>query len=242
MALQETSGPPQRRAARSSSACNFRVRVTLMDRGQLAPVDEPIICTMSTKRPKPAMPKKTATASRVAEPAAAVPASSAVGLLPEVRELILTARQTVARGVNAALTMLYWQIGTRVRRDILQEKRAGYGEEVVPTLSAQLVAEFGGSFNEKNLRRMVQFAEMFPDEQILVSLIRELSWTHFIALIPLKDALKRDFYAEMCRVEPWYCGSAVVRRVAPPGVFCAFANEAAAMCSEVGDQIPPLHG
>jgi hypothetical protein len=132
----------------------------------------------------------------MAELAAAVPASRAAGLPPEVRELILTARQTVARGVNAALTMLYWQIGTCVRRDILQENRAEYGEEVVPTLSAQLVAEFGASFNEKNLRRMVQFAEVFPDEQIVVSLIRELSWAHFIALIPLKDALKRDLYSD----------------------------------------------
>src|SRR5262249_48063140 len=138
MADQQTSGRPQHRATRSPSACDFRVRVTLKDCGQLAPVDEPKISTMSTKRSKPPMPQKTATASRVAESAAAVPASSAVGLLPEVRELILTARQTVARGVNAALTMLYWQVGDRVRRDILRETRAGYGDEIVSTLSRQL--------------------------------------------------------------------------------------------------------
>ena len=50
---------------------------------------------------------------------------------------------------------------------------------------------------------MIQFAEVFPDSKIVVSLIRQLSWTHFIALIPLKDSLQRDFYAEMCRVEHW---------------------------------------
>lgn len=50
---------------------------------------------------------------------------------------------------------------------------------------------------------MIQLADVFPDEQILVSLIRHLSWTHFIALIPLKDSLKREFYAEMCRMERW---------------------------------------
>src|SRR5438128_10379233 len=50
---------------------------------------------------------------------------------------------------------------------------------------------------------MIQFAEVFPDEQIVVSLIRQLTWTHFIALIPLKEDLKRDFYAEMCRIEKW---------------------------------------
>ena len=63
--------------------------------------------------------------------------------------------------------------------------------------------EYGGSFAEQNLRRMVQFAATFPDEQILVSLIRELSWTHFIALIPLKDPLQRDYYAQMASTERW---------------------------------------
>ena len=71
------------------------------------------------------------------------------------------------------------------------------------TVSAKLMVEHGSSFSEKNLRRMIQFSEVFPDEQILVSLIRHLSWTHFIALIPLKDQLQRDFYAEMCRMERW---------------------------------------
>jgi predicted nuclease of restriction endonuclease-like (RecB) superfamily len=71
------------------------------------------------------------------------------------------------------------------------------------TLSRQLVLEYGKGFNDKNLRRMIQFSEVFPDEQIVVSLIRQLSWTHFIALIPIKEDIKRDFYAEMCRIEGW---------------------------------------
>lgn len=124
-------------------------------------------------------------------------------LLAEIRELILGAREQVARAVDAGLTGLYWQIGTRIRQDILQEKRAEYGAEVIATLSRHLEREFGQGFAEKNLRRMVQFAEAFPDREILVSLIRELTWTHFIALIPIKDQLKRDFYAELCRLEHW---------------------------------------
>ena len=63
--------------------------------------------------------------------------------------------------------------------------------------------DYGTGFGVKNLRRMIQFAEVFPDEQIVVSLIRQLSWTHFIALIPLEKPLQRDFYAEMCRIERW---------------------------------------
>ena len=53
------------------------------------------------------------------------------------------------------------------------------------------------------LDRMFQFAEVFPDREIVVSSIRQLTWTHFIALIPLDRPLQREFYAEMCRVERW---------------------------------------
>ncbi|RSK89776.1 DUF1016 domain-containing protein [Pandoraea apista] len=99
--------------------------------------------------------------------------------------------------------MLYWRIGQRIRTQVLDGRRGAYGKEVLPTLAAQLVKEYGNSFAEQNLRRMVQFAATFPDEQILVSLIRELSWTHFIALIPLKDPLQRDYYAQMASAERW---------------------------------------
>ena len=124
-------------------------------------------------------------------------------LISDIRLLIETARHDVAVTVNAGLTILYWQIGSRIRQDILKEKRADYGKEIVATLSRQLTGDYGNNFNEKNLRRMIQFAEVFPDKEIVVSLIRQLSWTHFIALIPLKDDLQRDFYAEMCRIERW---------------------------------------
>ncbi|HXB75561.1 MAG TPA: PDDEXK nuclease domain-containing protein [Candidatus Acidoferrales bacterium] len=100
-------------------------------------------------------------------------------------------------------TLLAWHMGRRIRQDILKEKRAEYGAQIVAALGRQLEREFGNGFGEKNLRRMVQFAEVFPDREIVVSLIRQLTWTHFIALIPLDDPLKREFYAEMCRIERW---------------------------------------
>ncbi len=124
-------------------------------------------------------------------------------LVSDLRELIQSARQTVARGVNAALVLLYWQIGRRIHRDILSSKRAEYGAEIVPTVSAQLAPEFGGGFAEKSLRRMIQFAEVFPEEKIVATLSRQLGWSHFVELLPLKKHLQRDFYAEMCRVERW---------------------------------------
>lgn len=118
-------------------------------------------------------------------------------LLAEVRRYVLEARQQTARMVDAGLTLLYWQIGDRIGREILGKKRAGYGEQIVSALARQLETEFGRGFAEKNLRRMVQFAEVFPDQEIVVSLIRQLTWTHFIALIPIKDRLQREFYSEI---------------------------------------------
>lgn len=124
-------------------------------------------------------------------------------LLLDIRHLIEEARSAVAAPVNAGLTMLYWNIGRRINEEILRGARAEYGEKIVSTLSRELMQEYGGGFQEKYLRRMVQFNQTFPDERIVVSLIRQLSWTHFIALIPIQDMLKRDFYAEMCRLERW---------------------------------------
>ncbi len=124
-------------------------------------------------------------------------------LIGDIRRMIDETRASVAVSVNAALTLLYWRIGQRIRQNILKERRAEYGAEIVASLSRQLILEHGGGFSEKNLRRMVQFAEVFADEQIVVSLIRQLSWTHFVALIPLKEPLQREFYAEMCRLERW---------------------------------------
>lgn len=121
----------------------------------------------------------------------------------DIGRMIKTARGHVAQTANAAMTTLYWQIGTRIRQDVLRERRAQYGAEIVSALGRQLETRFGRGFGEKNLRRMVQFVETFPDAEIVAALLRQLSWTHFTILMPLKDPLKREFYAEMCRVERW---------------------------------------
>jgi predicted nuclease of restriction endonuclease-like (RecB) superfamily len=123
--------------------------------------------------------------------------------LSELRELILAARSEVARAVNAGLTVLYWRVGDRILREILKEKRAEYGTEIISALGRQLEQEFGRGFSWKSLHHMIRFAEAFPDLEIVSALRRQLSWTHFKALIYLDDPLKRDFYAEMCRIEGW---------------------------------------
>lgn len=124
-------------------------------------------------------------------------------LLSDIRLMIEQSRHRVSQVINAEIVLLYWNIGKRIRKDVLKEKRADYGQRIVSALSIKLSEEYGSGFAEKNLRRMIQFAEVYPEEKIVVSLIRQLSWTHFLAIIPLKDQLQRDFYAEMCRIEHW---------------------------------------
>lgn len=124
-------------------------------------------------------------------------------LFQDLRALIIEARQDVARQVNFVLVLLHWRVGKRIREDILKEKRAEYGERIIATLSQQLVAEFGAGFTARNLANMVRFAEVFQDEKILHTLCAKLSWSNFRLIIYLDDDLKRDFYAEMCRLEGW---------------------------------------
>jgi len=136
-------------------------------------------------------------------PASPVPAITADRLLGDIRALIEAAREQTARAVNSALVALYWHIGERIREDILHEQRAEYGNAIVATVSRELTSDYGRGFTEKALWRMIQFAERFLDGEIVATLSRELSWSHFVELIPLEDPLKRDFYAEMCRIERW---------------------------------------
>ena len=137
------------------------------------------------------------------KPALPAGASKPEALAADIRQLIEVARQQVAQAVNAGLTTLYWQIGTRIRQDILKTKRAEYGAEIVATLGRQLEAEFGRGFDEKSLRHMLKFASAFPEESIVSALRRQLAWTHIKQIIYIEDPLKRDFYAEMCRIEGW---------------------------------------
>jgi len=124
-------------------------------------------------------------------------------LLRDVTDLIRRAREFTATAVNSALVQLYWQIGQRIRTEVLKERRAGYGEEICSTLSSELIGEFGSGFSRPNLTRMIRFAEVFPNPDIVAALSRTLGWSHFVEIIFLKNDLQRDFYAEMCRVERW---------------------------------------
>lgn len=125
-------------------------------------------------------------------------------LLADLRALIDEGRQQVAVTVNVGLTLVYWRVGQRIRTDLLQDKdRAAYGGKVLVTVAQALTERYGKGFTRPALSRMTSFAEAFPDPQIVATLSQQLSWSHFVLLLPLTKPLQRDFYAEMCRIERW---------------------------------------
>lgn len=124
-------------------------------------------------------------------------------LVEAIRTLIEQSRNQLAATVNSALTLLYWNIGHCIHAEVLKGERATYGEQIVSALARQLESDYGRGFSSKNLRHMLRFAEAFPDMQIVSAARRQLSWTHFKALMYIDNPLKRDFYLQMCQQESW---------------------------------------
>jgi predicted nuclease of restriction endonuclease-like (RecB) superfamily len=124
-------------------------------------------------------------------------------LFKNLSQIIEQGKKQVAVQVNSAITVVYWQVGYAINNHILENKRADYGKLVVPTIANQLVINYGKSFEEKNLRRMMQFAEVFAEFEIVVTLSRQLNWSHFLNLIPLKKEDARVYYAQKIAEEQW---------------------------------------
>ena len=124
-------------------------------------------------------------------------------LLEQLLNLIEQSKKQVAIQVNSELTLLFWQVGKHINEYVLQNQRADYGKRIFPTLSIKLQEKYGRNFEEKNLRRMSQFAEQFGDYKIVVPLARQLSWSHFLILLPLKNREAQLFYAQKAVQEAW---------------------------------------
>lgn len=124
-------------------------------------------------------------------------------LLSDLISLIEQTKSNVVSYANSSMTILFWHVGNRVLTQTLQNKRADYGKQIVVTLSRELVERFGNNYEERNLRRMIQFAELFSDLEKVVTLSRVLSWSHFLILIPIKDIEARDFYGKISAESSW---------------------------------------
>ena len=110
-------------------------------------------------------------------------------LLGDLRQIIDSARSRVAATANYELTAMYWHIGNRINSDVLGNERAEYGKQIVAQVARQLQDEYGTKgFEERTIRRMMQFAQLFPDFQIVAPLARKLSWSHFLIVMPIKTS------------------------------------------------------
>jgi predicted nuclease of restriction endonuclease-like (RecB) superfamily len=96
---------------------------------------------------------------------------------------------------NQESVLMFWEIGKYVGSVLLGGERAGYGKQIVVTLAQQLQTKYGSSFEYSNVTRMIKFAARFPDVEIVVPLAQHLSWSHFVALLPLKTDEAFMFYA-----------------------------------------------
>ena len=124
-------------------------------------------------------------------------------LIADIKTLIEQSKQEVAVMVNSTVTMLYWQVGNRIKTDVLRNNRAEYGQEIVKQVSSGLTMQYGKGWSEKHLRHCLRFAETFPDIEIVSALRRQLTWTHIKSVLYIDDELKRTFYIEMCKLERW---------------------------------------
>ncbi|MDO5655211.1 MAG: PDDEXK nuclease domain-containing protein [Flavobacteriaceae bacterium] len=124
-------------------------------------------------------------------------------LISELVELIQENKQKLFVQVNSAMTLTYWQIGFKINHHVLGNERAEYGEALVKKISERLVQEFGITFKLRNIRRMIQFSNVFQNFRIVSTLLTQFSWSHFMQLILIKDEEKRNFYIKKISEEKW---------------------------------------
>ena len=113
-----------------------------------------------------------------------------------ISNIIETRKNTAGAYANQETTMMFWEVGEYINTVILNDGRAGYGKKILPTLSAKLVVQYGSSFSERNLYRMMLFAERFTNIEILPTLSAKLSWSHIIEMLPLKTTEAQLYYAQ----------------------------------------------
>ena len=115
-------------------------------------------------------------------------------LFDDLSQMIEQGRHAIAEHANSTVILTFWRVGKRVNETVLQNNRAEYGKRIVSTVSTQLRAKYGQSYELRNLRRMMQFAEQFPDFEIVSRPATQLSWAHFVEILPLKSQEAKLFY------------------------------------------------
>ena len=124
-------------------------------------------------------------------------------LYQDIRLLIESARKRVVAQVNQALVLTYWRIGKTIKTEVLDDGRAQYGAAVLKQLAQRLTYEYGNGFSYSGLTRMAKFYSAIPTQEIVATLSQQLSWSHFVEIIKISDAVKREFYIRMAVEGRW---------------------------------------
>ena len=131
------------------------------------------------------------------------PIKDILNLYNKIKNIIDTSKEQAIVQVNNTMILSYWKIGERLKKEVLKEKRAAYGKEVIQKISEKLTLEYGRGYSRSNLERMMKLYTLF-DKEICATLSHKLSWSHFIEFIKIKDdELKREFYMTMSVHEQW---------------------------------------
>lgn len=124
-------------------------------------------------------------------------------LYEDVCHIIDDTRTRVAVYVNSEVCMTNWRIGTRIKEDVLYNKRAEYGKQVIKNLSLKLSERYGKGWSEKTLRHCLRSAETFSEADILSAVRRQFSWTQLKSVMYLSDPLARQWYEKESAQETW---------------------------------------
>lgn len=122
----------------------------------------------------------------------------------DIKNILEQARSKARSAVNAAMVEAYWLIGRRiVEEEQLGQHKAQYGKRLIEDLSAALMADFGKGFSYANLYNCRQFYLTFPDQEILYTLCRELSWSHLRLIMRVDSPKAIDYYCRETREQNW---------------------------------------
>ena len=126
------------------------------------------------------------------------------GLFADICGIVDAARTRFANSANAEIVLEYWSIGTRINKEVLCGKRARYGDRTIERLSNDLCRHYvTNEFKVRNLRRMMQFAQEFPQLEIVSRAATQLSWSHIVEILPLRDGVQREFYLTLAATQKW---------------------------------------
>lgn len=120
-----------------------------------------------------------------------------------VSNLIEEAKRNVVIKVNTEFVLLNWNIGSKIKNELLKNQKPEYGKQVITKLSKMLMDKYGKGYSYSNLYRMLQINQYFEDFEIFATLSQKLSWSHWVEIVKMDTDIKRKFYVIMCINENW---------------------------------------